>query len=486
MNKFLVTMAVCLTAVTAVAQEDNENRMVVHQKGNVTKVYDIAGVDSITFDNVSSSGEATLAITAQAGTKALVSVTLPDGCKKCDIALVPDDGSVADLSAYIKRSHQHRISYSTTVTLGQMETSAKYIVAAQTYDKYGLPMAITALPLVLGNGDVTDLGEGANCYIVPEKGKYSFVPRHVRGDMIANIAKVDWIWCTKSGYSSDQNMLSNIAYDANGRVSFEATGKKGNVVLAAFDSNNRVVWTWLIWCTDRPKTMQYENGAEFMDRFLGATSADPADGNSTWGLLWQWGRPTPFFAGYDENEWEVADAFSEAKKWTIVNSSYDFEWGFKGEGVSMSDAIAAPLTFFDDDETCDWHNTSDLTLWGEQKTDYDPSPAGYRMPVTSEWEEFANGLVYSSRNLGFTYTYNGNEAWWPALGSGREFNTGCNIISTGKMFVWSATSKWLNDVIFNQDNAPTAYRLVGESSTVYTETMGNRAFAHAVRCVVDK
>ncbi len=186
------------------------------------------------------------------------------------------------------------------------------------------------------------------------------------------------------------------------------------------------------------------------------------------------------------NEWEVADAFNEAKKWTIVNSSYNFEWGFKGEAVSMSDAIAAPLTFFDDDETCDWHNTSDLTLWSEQKTDYDPSPAGYRMPVTSEWAELANGMVYSSRNLGFVYSYNGNEAWWPALGSGREFNSGCNIISNGKVYVWSATSRWLNDIMFNMDNAPTAYRLIGESSTVYSEAMGNRAFAHAVRCVIDK
>ena len=65
--------------------------------------------------------------------------------------------------------------------------------------------------------------------------------------------------------------------------------------------------------------MRYANGVQFMDRAIGATSANPEDGTATWGLLWQWGRPTPFFGGYAENEWETSNALNEARTWTVVN-----------------------------------------------------------------------------------------------------------------------------------------------------------------------
>lgn len=484
MNKLLLTLAMFLAAMTAGAQE-NVNRMVVHQKGGAVKTYAIDNVDSVTFEKSKIEGEVSINVIAAVGTRAYGTVSLPEGCKSGEMALIPNDGSVSDISAYIRTHSSRKISTSIDQwTYSNLEPSAKYLVGAQAYDDNGTVVGYATAELNVGDGSVVDLGDGANTYIVPAKGKYSFMPLHVSGRRITGFSSVDWIWSTKAGLGNKQNLISNITYDENGRVSFEATGKKGSVVLAAFDAQGKVVWTWLIWCTDQPAVMTYENGVQFMDRCIGATSANPDDGTDTWGLVWQWGRPTPFFAGYAENEWNVADAFNEARSWTVVNSDYNFAWGVTAEGKSMEEAIAAPMTFFFDDDAADWHNTEDINLWSTKKTDYDPCPAGYRLPDISELFVLS-GMQSSAKNKGYSYEFNGNTAWWPASGSGREFDTGCNIIGTNCCFVWSATAEFLTDFLQGFDNSLVAYRFCANNGQIFTKSIGNRSFAHSIRCVVD-
>lgn len=328
----------------------------------------------------------------------------------------------------------------------------------------------------------TDLGEGANTYIVPDAGTYCFETLHVSGKPIQNISHVDWIWCTKSADSETQDYITDIGY-ANGKVTFTATDKKGDIVIAAFDDSGKIVWTWLLWLTDTPQTMTYENGTTFMDRYLGATSADPADQAATWGLVWQWGRMTPFFAGYD-NEWNADEAFDQARKWTVVNSDYDLSWKFQPAATSLEEAIATPLTFYGDSITCDWITPTNMSLWGSKKTDYDPSPAGYRLPMPEQWSELSQ-MTYDETNVGYTYTFDGNSAWWPASGSGREFDTGCNIIGSACTFVWSACAETTVDILLG-DSFDTCWRLIASKGGIYTKAMGNPAFAHSLRCVVDE
>ena len=496
MNKLLLTLTMFLAAMTAGAQEsETVDRMVVHQKDGSTKTYVIGNVDSLTFKKSEFSGEVSVSVNAavissegsEKITKAFGMATLPDGCKYGDVALIPDNGTVTDISEYIKCHSQQRINTNSYQwTFSRFEANAKYLVGVQGYTDNGEVVGYATAELSTGDGSVNDLGEGANTYIVPAKGKYSFMPMHVDGGRITGISKVDWIWSTKAGLGNGQNLVSDLALDAEtGRISFSATGKKGSVVIAAFDENEKVMWTWLLWCTEQPEVMEYENGVKFMDRFIGATSANPDDGTATWGLVWQWGRPTPFFAGYEENEWAEADAMKEAKTWTVVNSNYDFAWEVKDERMTMEQAIAAPMTFLKaPDSPCEWASTIDLSRWTTSKTNYDPCPAGYRLPSLEEIFVLSRMSV-SAKNQGYTYSYNGNTAWWPSSGSGREYDTGCNIIGTMGVYMWTATALYVNDFYLGMDNLPSPYRLVSNNGNIFTKSLGNSAFAHSIRCVVD-
>lgn len=265
MNKFLLTLAMLFAAMTVgVHAQKKVNRMVVHQKDGAEKTYVLENVDSVTFQKSTMKGGVTVSVMAstiaEEGTKkitkALGMATLPPGCRYGEMALIPDNGSVTDISAYIK-SHciQRMNATSNQWTVTGFDANTNYLVGVQAYTDDGDVISYGTAELSIGDGSVYDLGEGANTYIVPEKGKYSFMPMHVDGTLISGFTKVDWLWSTKAGLGNKQNLVSNIAIDeSTGRVTFEATGKKGSVVLAAFDDAGKVVWTWLLWCTTDRRT----------------------------------------------------------------------------------------------------------------------------------------------------------------------------------------------------------------------------------------
>lgn len=104
-------------------------------------------------------------------------------------------------------------------------------------------------------GEEVDLSaEGtANCYIVPAPGQYSFATRKVSGSEVTGIARVDWIWATRVEGSETNELISDLSY-GNGRISFTASTRKGNVLVAAFNDADEILWSWHIWMTDDPRT----------------------------------------------------------------------------------------------------------------------------------------------------------------------------------------------------------------------------------------
>ena len=213
----------------------------------------------------------------------------------------------------------------TVVTVENLNPSSEYIISAAAVSEDGLyasdskNITTAEKPTLPG----TSLGSNANSYIVPEKGQYRFETTKVSGAAITDINSAVWLWSSKEGDSSDP-IISDIIYK-NGEIGFTASGVEGNAVIAALDAEKNIVWSWHIWVTDTPETMEYENGSVFMDRMLGATSAERGSNKGNLGLFYQWGRKDPIYGGTKD---ELKNAFNSANNETLINPDFNMKWQF--------------------------------------------------------------------------------------------------------------------------------------------------------------
>lgn len=424
----------------------------------------------------------------------LIFTVHPTNAVKCAYICYKEGEASPTIESVLASGFPINASAPSIVTTDILEQKTNYIVMIVVENESGIRNLTTAQLSTGREIHGKDLGEGANCYIVTEAGDYHFKPLKVDGSKISGIVNTDWIWTTSDvANSTQQNIIKEIFW-ANGCINFTTTGKEGNAIIAGFNKNKQIVWLWQIWCTDQPETMRYQNGAEFMDRHLGATSADPNEWKKTIGLLWQWGRNVPIFGGYaDENFNDENQIFSEAQKWTVLNKNYVEKWRLQQKAATIEQSLAAPTTMFVDNKAVHWQEAYDLTLWGKQKTNYDPCPKGYKIPQTSQWEEFSNAEINKNKNVtyaddfsGLTYTYNGKTAYWPA-GCGREcFDGGLGFYE--KTMVWSGTSELVTNIYAGTIDAPTVFRMAiqMQNSNNYTKSAANGSFALYVRCVTDK
>ncbi len=393
-----------------------------------------------------------------------------------------------------------------SIVIEELDYDTAYTIVAAVKDEAG-HTASASVEITTGKDPATDLGAGANCYIVPAAGLYSFVPEKVDGSAIEGIASAGWIWATKIDEADmEQKLLGDISY-ADGKIRFTATGERGNAVVGAFDKTGRCIWVWLLWCSEQPGEMEYASGARFLDRAIGATSANPADGTKTWGdILYQWGRNVPLFSGYVD-EWGESEVFNEARKWTVMNPQYGFAWGVEKHLTTIEGSLAAPTTFFADPDSSpsNWI-AEDRTLWGKVKTNYDPCPAGYRLPAIEDWGTLVEDLVILDDLSAATYTYNGHTAHYPAMNNGRMYDTGENIIGHPGFSVWNCEYKLHDPMGFTAilDQLPYTLEQLIEMGYIsyyptrtyssYTpgtvkggsDVVANNSFAFTARCVKEK
>ena len=164
----------------------------------------------------------------------------------------------------------------------------------------------------------------ANCYIIHPgikntEGKYydgyafnATVAGNGSGGVLSGFDRTDaklnpvtasLLWETSQGLISQVELVYD--YVRFRTPAFDSgEHKEGNAVIAVYDDKSNIIWSWHIWITDNPGSVELKSGdstVEFMDRNLGATAATLSDSSSpaygetleTYGLYYQWGRKDP-------------------------------------------------------------------------------------------------------------------------------------------------------------------------------------------------
>ena len=207
-------------------------------------------------------------------------------------------------------------------------------------------------------------------------------------------------------------MINGYKTIENGEIndSNKSLPTRGNVLIGGYDKNpaegGKLIWTWHLWVTPQPTPVGCSNGFVVLDRNLGATTSEPTTGginDSSHGLLYQWGRPTPLRAEgltATTTKYMLEDPFSEG-----YNVLY-------GKGDSEGSWI---------DSSSKWFSQSHDHMWGDsgndyedqKKTLYDPCPAGYFVANYAFWRDFEKYEV-SYQNKGVQINRNSENFWLPS------------------------------------------------------------------------
>ena len=246
------------------------------------------------------------------------------------------------------------------------------------------------------------------------------------GSAVEGIDNVELVWL------STRYVIRYPEY-RNGKITFSTHSDdddelvEGNALLAAKDADGNILWCWHLWAVkeDPAENPVRLNGHTFMGYNLGAFgNAGGGDGGdddsilASYGLYYQWGRPTPFPRPRYYNCAGAANESLYTEEVTSVAMKVEED---DTENSTMAAAIANPLVFVTGlDEP--WGGGS--PSWSdERKSNFDPCPAGWRVPSGNVFEglrivaaELEGELSELDRAYGWRLTDGGDEAFFFAGG----------------------------------------------------------------------
>lgn len=309
----------------------------------------------------------------------------------------------------------------------------------------------------------------ANCYVVPASGAYKF--KMTKGNTsvpVGDVAAVRVLWESFGTLTAPKplELISATGMDGDYAL-FEVPQayREGNAVIAAYDAQENILWSWHIWLTDdQIKEDVYqlykqelvddytlvggftdEVAGVMMDRNLGALSAEP-NSVDAFGLFYQWGRKDPFLGSADLAGESYARSTRNLKVGLLLPAEQTVEY-----------ATANPHMFFIGNDRGDWvaEKVNDLWINGG-KSQYDPCPAGWRVPdggtgingvqagiwakigftaygktdMPGSWQKGWKGMKFPTSKDGFS-------SYYPAAG-GIGLDSRLSLVGTDGTY-WSAT-----------------------------------------------
>ncbi|MFI3280132.1 MAG: hypothetical protein SNG49_06110 [Rikenellaceae bacterium] len=239
--------------------------------------------------------------------------------------------------------------------------------------------------------DITD--QQANCFIVTQPNTIYVFNATSIGENQATIApsEVSILWKTTPSPISYTRLVDDTVefhvsadeYDYDGD-DLETDLVEGNAVIAAYDDDGEILWTWHIWTSeyDEAEREIELNGVTLMTRNLGANNNSTYDYNSilgSYGMYYQWGRKDPFVGPLYYNASGGSDAVMYNESLSAAYISYEETTSTIGVESYLKEN---PLIFAlgVEDSSYDYlYSDHSSTLWGETKTINDPCPKGWRV-----------------------------------------------------------------------------------------------------------
>ncbi len=274
---------------------------------------------------------------------------------------------------------------------------------------------------------------------------------------------------------------------------------EGNALVVAYDDAGNIIWSWHLWITETDPT---ENpvtigGVDFLPRNLGAAKnilRDKDDDDyeddilASSGLFYQWGRREPFptalyfnaESGYEmpliDNDGDYIDIELEdltGSNGTILYTRQNPEVFILGE---------------------DWKYISDDMLWGSggEKSIYDPSPKGWRVPSTTDFSKLSwsgsiplsNEATYGADLCGELFMMMGRKVYYDGtiqnVSSDGSFSPGAGYYWSRDAVAGSKSASSLHFYVDRSDDTPT---FDDDTLVVESEWAMQRGNGMQIRCV---
>lgn len=401
--------------------------------------------------------------------------------------------------------------------------------------------------------------ETANCYMITAAGQHSFPATVIGNGDTGIIAGAGFhtsstVIAPKSAklmWQDTENFISGVSL-SEGKVTYTANGNVGNAMIAVYSGENctgDILWSWHIWGVGDtlPEDDEVTNqaGAAFMvmDRTLGAWSK-----TSYYTTLYQWGRKDPF----PNSSTYYVDGVAKD-----ISKSYDVYAPTSASEATILAGVQRPdclLNAYKASGVWDWIAENNNLLWGDnnindqytwkddgylsnkeagsgwtnEKTIYDPCPAGYRVankftftgfvvPTTGKVDKHGlmeKGDIESWVNCIVTSFFEGTtERYIPKYENGYYFKgnsedtKGAYYPMTGNRFPANGELEKVGTEVYYFTSAPTQNLNEGQTFDIYkyewlnssSKGAGNqisidvmkdggkqKRYANPVRCVRDK